>query len=236
MRCSWLLRGHSSQHRLSIPAGCRACADDLVDEHVRARMLKHSDGQVAHLETEYNDLLIDKHGSLLGLSSTYERHDYIESIVDLKDRDAMTLMHGRIMPAALAYPQETRRILIIGLGAASISTYLGAPCPTPKSMWSNSTKTSLVPSRLPTSHFAHRAFEQTPQVNLLGAAKVMHACFPNIIERHRGTIVYVSSRMQPVVPGRSLARCVPRCATSALSRCFMEQFQCRLQRNEPCAR
>jgi hypothetical protein len=49
-------------------------------------MLKHSDGRVAHLETEYNDLFIDKRGSLLGLSSRYKgRPDYIESIIDLKD-------------------------------------------------------------------------------------------------------------------------------------------------------
>ena len=43
-------------------ASNRVCADDLIDENVRAQMLKHSDGRVAHLETEYNDLFIDKHG------------------------------------------------------------------------------------------------------------------------------------------------------------------------------
>jgi spermidine synthase len=41
----------------------------------------------------------------------------------------MTVMHGRIMPAALAYPQETRRIVIIGLGAGSISTCVGRAMP-----------------------------------------------------------------------------------------------------------
>jgi spermidine synthase len=110
-------------------AGSRVSADSLIDENARAQMLKHGDGQVAHLETEYNDLFIDKHGSLLGLSSTYKRRDYIESIVDLKDPDAITLLYGRMMPVALAYPQETRRILIIGLGAGSISTYLGRAMP-----------------------------------------------------------------------------------------------------------
>jgi spermidine synthase len=107
----------------------RVSADGLIDENVRAQMLKHSDGQVAHLETEYNELFIDKHGSLLGLSSTYKRNDYIESIVDLKDPDAMTLLYCQIMPVALAYPQETKRILIMGLGAGSISTYLGRAMP-----------------------------------------------------------------------------------------------------------
>jgi len=89
-------------------------------------MLKHSDGRVAHLETEYNDLFIDKHGPLLGLSSRYKgRPDYIDSIIDLKDPDAMPVPYNRIMPVALAYPQEAKRILMIGLGAGSISTYLG---------------------------------------------------------------------------------------------------------------
>jgi spermidine synthase len=111
-------------------ASHHACADDLIDENVRAQMLKHSDGRVAHLETEYNDLFIDKHGSFLGLSSRYEgRPDYIESIVDLKDPDAMPVQYNQIMPVALAYPEDTKRILMIGLGAGSISTYLGRAMP-----------------------------------------------------------------------------------------------------------
>jgi predicted membrane-bound spermidine synthase len=111
-------------------ASNRVCADDLIDENVRAEMLNHSDGRVAHLETEYNDLFIDKHGSLLGLSSRYKgRPDYIESVVDLKDPDAMPVPYNQIMPVALAYPQETKRILVIGLGAGCISTYLGRAMP-----------------------------------------------------------------------------------------------------------
>jgi hypothetical protein len=97
-------------------ASNRVCADDLIDENVRAEMLNHSDGRVAHLETEYNDLFIDKHGSLLGLSSRYKgRPDYFEPVVDLKDSDAMPVSYNQIMPVALAYPQETKRILMIGL-------------------------------------------------------------------------------------------------------------------------
>jgi predicted membrane-bound spermidine synthase len=111
-------------------ASNRVCADNLINENVRAEMLNHSDGHVAHLETEYNDLFIDKHGSLLGLSSRYNgRPDYIESVVDLKDPDAMPVPYNQIMPVALAYPQETKRILMIGLGAGSISTYLGRAMP-----------------------------------------------------------------------------------------------------------
>ena len=111
-------------------AGNYAWSNGLFDENVRAQMLKQSDGRIAHVETEYNNLFIDKHGSLLGLSSRYRgRPDYIESIVDLKDPDDMPMSYDQIMPVALTYPPAIKRILMIGLGAGSISTYLGRAMP-----------------------------------------------------------------------------------------------------------
>ena len=110
-------------------ASNRVSADDLIDESVRAQVLKQSDGRIAHLETEYNDLFIDKHQSFLRLSSRYKGYDYFESVIDLKDPDAMPVLYNRIMPVALAYPQQTKRILMIGLGGGSISTYLGRAMP-----------------------------------------------------------------------------------------------------------
>jgi spermidine synthase len=105
-------------------------AEGPFDETVRAQMLKHSDGRVAHIETEYNALFIDKHGPLLSLSSMFRgRPDYIESIADLKDPDDLPVPYNRIMAAALAYPEATKRILMIGLGAGSISTYLARAMP-----------------------------------------------------------------------------------------------------------
>ena len=110
--------------------GDRAWSDDVIDANVRTQMLKHGDGRVAHLETEYNNLFIDKHGSMLGLSSMYTgRPNYIESIVDLKDPDAMPVPYDQTMTAALTYPKAPKRILMIGLGAGSISTYLGRAMP-----------------------------------------------------------------------------------------------------------
>jgi spermidine synthase len=111
-------------------AGNHAWSNGLFDENVRAQMLKQSDGRIAHIETEYNNLFIDKHGSLLGLSSRYRgRPDYIESIVDLKDPDDMPVSYDQIMPLALTYAPAIKRILMIGLGAGSISTYLGRAMP-----------------------------------------------------------------------------------------------------------
>jgi spermidine synthase len=106
------------------------CAENLIDENVRVQMLKQSDGRVAHLETEYNDLFINKYGSSLGLSSRYKgRPDYVESLVDLRDPDVLPVPYTVIMPVALVYPRETTRILMIGLGAGSLSTYLGRAMP-----------------------------------------------------------------------------------------------------------
>jgi predicted membrane-bound spermidine synthase len=105
-------------------------ADNLIDENVRAQMLKQSDGRIAHLETEYNDLFINKYGPSLGLSSRYKgRPDYVESLVDLRDPDALPVPYTVIMPVALVYPQDIKRILMIGLGAGSLSTYLGRAMP-----------------------------------------------------------------------------------------------------------
>src|SRR4029077_14945739 len=84
-------------------AGNRAWSDSLFDENVRAQMLKHGDGRVTHLETEYNNLFIVTHGALLGCSSMFKaRSNYIESIVDLKDPDAMPVPYNQVMPVALA--------------------------------------------------------------------------------------------------------------------------------------
>jgi spermidine synthase len=105
-------------------------ADGLIDDGVRAQMLRHSDGQIAHIETEYNNLFIDKRGSLLGLSSMFKgRPDYVESIADLRDPDALPVPYNRTMPVALAYAPAAKRILMIGMGAGSISTYLGRAMP-----------------------------------------------------------------------------------------------------------
>ena len=115
---------------LVLGGGNCAWSDDVIDANVRAQMLKHGDGRVAHLETEYNNLFIDKHGSMLGLSSMHTgRPNYVELIVDLKDPDAMPVPYNQTMTAALAYPAAPKRILMIGLGAGSISTYLGRAMP-----------------------------------------------------------------------------------------------------------
>ena len=51
------------------------------------------------------------------------------SIVDLADPDDLQVPYTRLMAAALLYPQNIKRILMVGLGGGSISTYLGRAMP-----------------------------------------------------------------------------------------------------------
>ncbi len=110
-------------------AGCPAGAANLVDEEVRAQMLQRADGRIAHIETEYNELFIYKSGKFVSLSTRFKRNDSVESVVDLTDPDAMTLAYAPLMTAALLYPPAPKRILMIGLGAGTLSTYLGRAMP-----------------------------------------------------------------------------------------------------------
>jgi spermidine synthase len=110
-------------------AAGRAQADGLVDESVRARMLAHKDGRVAHIESEYHDVFVEKRGALLALTTRARNETYFHSIVDLRDPDALPVPYTRIMNAALLYPPKLRHVLMIGLGAGSVSTYLGHAMP-----------------------------------------------------------------------------------------------------------
>jgi len=107
----------------------RAQADDLVDESVRAHMLAHKDGRVAHIESEYNDVFVEKRGPLLALTTRVGDEKFFHSIVNLKDPDDMPAPYTRLITAGLLYPPNIRHVLMVGLGAGSISTYLARAMP-----------------------------------------------------------------------------------------------------------
>jgi len=113
---------------LALAAG-RAQADDLVDASVRAHMLAHKDVRVAHVESEYNDVFVEKRGPLLALTTRVRNEKFFHSIVNLTDPDDMPAPYTRLMSAGLLYPPSIRHILMVGLGAGSISTYLGRAMP-----------------------------------------------------------------------------------------------------------
>src|SRR5882757_6532618 len=101
---------------------CRA--ESLVDESVRATMLQRADGRIAHIETEYNDVFITKRQSQLVMSFQVKGWDYTESVSNLADPDDLPLRYAQVMTVATIYPEATKKVLMLGLGGGSISTYL----------------------------------------------------------------------------------------------------------------
>jgi predicted membrane-bound spermidine synthase len=100
-------------------------ADNLIDEAVRAKMLERADGRLAHIETAYNDVFITKRRHQLVMSFQLKGWDYTESVSNLLDPDDLPLRYAQVMTIATVYPETARKILMLGLGGGSISTYLG---------------------------------------------------------------------------------------------------------------
>src|SRR3954463_15427577 len=102
-----------------------ANAEELIDPAIRAEMLKRADGRLAHVETEHNDIFIKKHGPELVMSFQLKGFDYTESIANLTDPDDLPVRYTQLMTIGVVYPPELSRILMIGLGGGTISSYLG---------------------------------------------------------------------------------------------------------------
>jgi spermidine synthase len=99
--------------------------EPLIDLKVRAAMLKRPDGRLAHVESEYNDIYVTKRRNQLIMTFQLKGWDYTESVANLRDPDDLPLKYSQAMMSALLHPAEPKRILMIGLGGGSISTYLG---------------------------------------------------------------------------------------------------------------
>jgi len=110
---------------LAVAAAPAGRADNLIDEAVRARMLERADGRLAHIETAYNDVFITKRRHQLVMSFQLKGWDYTESVSNLLDPDDLPLRYAQVMTIATIYPETARKILMLGLGGGSISTYLG---------------------------------------------------------------------------------------------------------------
>lgn len=110
---------------LALLATPQARANDLIDAKVRAEMLKRADGRVAHIETEYNDIFVIKRGRELTMSFQLKGYDYTESVANLSDPDDLPVKYTQVMTLAVTYPAEPKKVLMIGLGGGSISSYLG---------------------------------------------------------------------------------------------------------------
>ena len=112
---------------LALPASAQ---DALIDESVRAEILKRPAGRLSHVESEYNDIYISKRRNQLIMTFQLKGWDYTESVTNLEDPDDLPLHYSQVMTAAsLLYPREVKRVLMIGLGGGSISTYYGRAMP-----------------------------------------------------------------------------------------------------------
>ena len=105
------------------PASGRA--ESLIDDGIRADMLKRPNGRLAHIETEYNDIFITRRQNQLVMSFQVKGWDYTESVTNLLDPDDLPLRYAQVMTIATIYTETPRRILMLGLGGGSISAYLG---------------------------------------------------------------------------------------------------------------
>jgi spermidine synthase len=110
---------------LAALAAADARAEELIDPAIRAAMLKRADGQIAHIETEYNDIFINKRRNELTLAFQLKGYDYTESVANLSDPDDLPVRYTQMMTVGVIYPPEVRKVLMIGLGGGSISSYLG---------------------------------------------------------------------------------------------------------------
>jgi predicted membrane-bound spermidine synthase len=102
-----------------------ARAEDLIDTSIREEMLQQKDGRVARIETEYNDIFITKRRHELMMSFQLKGFDYTESIANLADPDDLPVRYTQVMTIGAIYPPEIRKVLMIGLGGGSMSSYLG---------------------------------------------------------------------------------------------------------------
>jgi predicted membrane-bound spermidine synthase len=99
-------------------------AQGVIDTGIRAGLLTRPDGRIAHIETAYNDVFITKRQRQLVMSFQIKGWDYTESVIDLADPDDLPLPYTQVMTVAIIYPPSPQRILMLGLGGGSISTYL----------------------------------------------------------------------------------------------------------------
>jgi spermidine synthase len=111
-------------HLLLLPVS-PLLAEDLFDPQIRAAMLHHKDGLITHVETVYNDIFVSKEQNVLKMAFQWKGWYFQESQVNLADPDDLPMLYARLVAIAAIYPQDIKRVLILGLGAGSLPVYLG---------------------------------------------------------------------------------------------------------------
>ena len=91
----------------------------------RAALLARDDGQLAHIEGQYNDIYVVKRGNELLMTARLKGWNYTESRINLADQDVIPANYLRMMTTALAYAPQVDSILLVGLGGGVLTNYLG---------------------------------------------------------------------------------------------------------------
>ena len=90
-----------------------------------AALLARPDGQLERIDSEYNTIFVEKQGSTIALNFGYRNNRYTESVIDLKDKDALVISYTRFMSAALAFnPNAVKKIGMVGMGGGRTIKYL----------------------------------------------------------------------------------------------------------------
>lgn len=98
---------------------------DLIPSASAQQMRVLKDGLIERTESEYNTVFIEKSGDQLYMAFGYRRNRYIESVLDLKDPEALAVVYTRYMGAAIMYPpQGVKNIALVGLGGGRTISYL----------------------------------------------------------------------------------------------------------------
>jgi predicted membrane-bound spermidine synthase len=91
----------------------------------RATLLERQDGQLAHIEGQYNDVFVVKRGNELLMTARLKGWNYTESRINLVDPNVIPANYLRLMTTALAYAAQVDKVLLVGLGGGVLTSYLG---------------------------------------------------------------------------------------------------------------
>ena len=91
----------------------------------RAGLLARQDGQLAHIEGQYNDIYVVKRGNELLMTARLKGWNYTESRISLADQDVVPANYLRMMTTVVAYAPQADSILLVGLGGGVLTGYLG---------------------------------------------------------------------------------------------------------------
>ncbi len=106
-----------------------AQAEELIDLETRKAMLDRKNGLIAHIETTYNDIFIAKKQAELTMSFQVRGWEWDQAAINLRDPGDVVFPIMRQMSTAVIYPEEAKKILMIGLGGGMVSTYLAQHMP-----------------------------------------------------------------------------------------------------------